>query len=215
MSAGPSTLVMYAIWGGIMAVGLLVWLIGLLMSRRAFAAGPGGGGREDEIEVEIGPDQACKEIARRLTSQSSGLSVRVLACTSDEVSARVNLYPGVAAGALAQNPDRGAMLKCKLTHTMKGTRVAWAIDTKPLSGLLETVTHVVLVLGVLALAAATVIFPLWVIPHPEPAVRWQVVQTVQVLHFQWPPIMLAFLARRRRLLVEARVGDLLSNMTFV
>jgi len=42
-----------------------------------------------------------------------------------------------------------------------------------------------------------------------------VVQTVQVLHLRWPPIMLAFLARRRRVLVEARAGDLFANMTFL
>ncbi len=215
MDAGPSTLTLYVIWAAIMAVGAVVWLIGLLMSRRAFAAGSGGSGREESIEVALGTEQACKEIARRLTSQSSGLAVRILTCTAEEVTARVNLYPGVAAGALAQNPDRGAMLKCKLAHTVKGTRVYWTIDTGPLSGMLQTVTHVVLALGVVALGAAAFIFPLWVIPHPEPAVRWQVVQTVQVLHLQWPPIMLAFLARRRRVLVEARVGDLLCNLTFV
>jgi hypothetical protein len=206
---------MYAIWIGIMAVGAVIWLIGFLMSRRAFAAAVGGGGVKEPIEIELGPEEAGKEIARRLTGQSSGLSVRVLACTANELNARVNLYPGVAAGALAQDPDRGAMLKCRLTSTMKGTRVSWSIDTRPLTGMLETATYIVLGLGVLALAAAAFIFPLWVMPHPEPAVRWQVVQTVQALHLQWPPIMLAFLARRRRVLVEARVGDLFANMTFL
>ena len=176
---------MYAIWGGIMAVGALIWLVGFLLSRRAFGAATAeGGGVKEPVEVELGPDEAGKEIARRLTGQSSGLSVRILACTSDEVSARVNLYPGVAAGALAQNPDRGAMLKCRLASTMKGTRVSWSIDTRPLTGMLETATHVVLGLGVLVLAAAAFIFPLWVMPHPEPAVRWQGVQTVQVLHLE-------------------------------
>ncbi|MBN1653906.1 MAG: hypothetical protein JXA30_09035 [Deltaproteobacteria bacterium] len=213
VDAGPDISILYIIWAAILTACALVWLLSLRMSLRAFAPRQSDT-RGEAVEVNLEPNQACKEIARRLTAQSFGLSVRILTCTSEEVTARVTLYPGVYSASLLQNDERGASLHCRLVRGLKGTRLSWTIDTLPLNGTMKKAAYALLVLGALALVAGAIIFPLWVIPSNEPAIRWQVLQTLQVMHFQWPPALIAFIARRRSALVEARVSDLLANIAF-
>lgn len=214
VDTGSNISILYVIWAAVLTVCALVWLLGLRMSRRAFTPTQSDT-RSETVEVNLEPNQACREIARRLTAQSSGLSVRVLTCTPDKITARVNLYPGVYSASLLQNPDRGASLQCRLSRGLNGTHLDWTINTRPLNGAMQTAAYVVLVLGAFALIAGAIIFPLWVIPSKEPAIRWQVLQTLQVMHFQWPPALIAFIAQRRRALLEARVADLLANLAFL
>jgi hypothetical protein len=212
MDPGPDPALVYGIYTVLMALGVAAWFFGLRQRNRTFGATSPGPSR-GEVEVEHAPDEVCKEIARRLASQSSGLSVRIDTCTAEEVRARLNLFPGSDA-TIAQHPERGGTLSCAITPSGSGSRVEWIADGRPLNRLLGVVMDLILVLGALVLVAIGLVVALLVIDHPNPAVRWQVVQTIHILHFLWPPFLFGFIARRRRALVEARVGDLLSNMKF-
>ena len=49
----------------------------------------------------------------------------------------------------------------------------------------------------------------FVVPNGHPAIRWQVVQMVQIVHVLWPPFLVAALYRRQRRAAESAVGSLL------
>ncbi len=205
--------VAYAIWAALMLVGGIAWSMGLRAAGRTFGEG-GVGPSRGMAEVPMPPEALCKEIARRLTEQAFGLSVRLEACDPHQVRAQLFTYAGSEA-AVASRPDRGATLRVAIEPDGSGSRLRWVVDGRPLVQLFGTAMKVVLVLGLCGLVAAGVLMPALVIPSEEPAVRWQVVQTIHVLHFLWPPFLIAFVARRRRALVETRTADLLNNLRFL
>lgn len=203
----------YAIWGVFLVTGITVWVLGLRSFGRTFGDGERGPER-GSASVPRPPEELCKEIAERLTEQSTGLSVRILAC--DPSAVKVRLHPLASSdAAMAQRPDDGAILVCRLEPEGAGTLLRWTVDARPLNRLFRTAMKVVLGLGFLALLAAGILVPTVIIPSPEEGVRWQVVQTLQVIHFLWPPFLLSFVANRRRAMVEARTGDMLSNLRFL
>jgi len=209
----PDLLPFYAIWGVILVTGIAAWILGLRSFGRTFGEGQRGPER-GSTTVPRPPGELCKEIAERLTEQSTGLSVRILAC--DATAVRVRLHPLASSeAAMAQRPDDGALLDCRLHPEGEGTRLTWTVDARPLNRLFRSAMKVVLVLGFLALLVAAVVIPTLVIPSPEESARWQVVQTLQISHLLWPPFLLSFVANRRRAMVEARTGDMLSNLKFL
>ncbi len=72
-----------------------------------------------------------------------------------------------------------------------------------------------LCLGVAAILAAAVVFPVLVIPSDNPAIRAQTAQVLQLVHFLWPPFLLTHQARRARSVVADRIGDLMANLPYV
>ena len=204
---------LYAIWAILMLAGGTAWVLGLRAWGNTFGEGERGPAR-GQTTVPRPPAKLCKEIARRLSEQSAGLSVRVLAC--DETMVKARLFPLASSqAALAQRPDEGALLRCRLEADGTGTHLSWTVDGRPLNRAFRTAMKVVLGLGFLALLIAGVVVPTVIIPSPEEGVRWQVVQTIQVIHVLWPPFLLAFVARRRRAMVEARTGDMLANLAYL
>ncbi len=213
MQPEPDLLPFYLVWLVIQLAGVTAWIFGLRSYRRTFGAGERGPER-GSVTVPRPPETLCKEIAERLTEQSTGLSVRILAC--DPSAVRVRLFPMASSdAAMAQRPGDGAVLQCRLEPEGEGTHLTWTVDARPLNRLFRTGMKVILGLAFLALLFAAVVMPTLVIPSQEEALRWQVVQTMQVLHFLWPPFVLAFVANRRRAMVEARTGDMLANLPFL
>jgi hypothetical protein len=203
----------YAIWAVVMVVGIVLWALGLRAHGRTFGEQRSAPSR-GVTEVPTPPAELCTMIARRLTDQGSGLSVRIQEC--DERGVRAQLFPHVGTdAALATRPDHGATLRCTLQRDGEGSRVSWVVDGRPVTQMFDTAMRAVLALGLCALVAAGVLVPALVISSSEPAVRWQVVQTIQIMHFLWPPFLIAFVARRRRAHVETRTADMLSNLRFL
>jgi hypothetical protein len=52
----------------------------------------------------------------------------------------------------------------------------------------------------------------YVIPNHSPQVRWQALQSFQVVHLLWPPFSLASVHRASRVAAVARIESLLANL---
>jgi hypothetical protein len=69
-------------------------------------------------------------------------------------------------------------------------------------------------LGLIALAVGGWAVFTYVASSPEPAVRWQTVQMVHVVHFLWPPFLFGALYRRGMQGVAAQFEALAHNLPY-
>jgi hypothetical protein len=69
-------------------------------------------------------------------------------------------------------------------------------------------------LGLAALVGGFLLLWFLVVPDPNPAVRVQVVQMVQAVHFLWPPFLVGALYRRGRNTIVSTLDLLISNLPY-
>jgi len=67
-------------------------------------------------------------------------------------------------------------------------------------------------LGLPVMLAVGLIVWLFVIPSEEPAVRWQVLQCLQIVHALWPPFMVIGMYSRGRRHSKTFVSNLLTTL---
>lgn len=70
-------------------------------------------------------------------------------------------------------------------------------------------------LGLIALVVGFAVIQTWLASHPNPAVHWQSVQMVHVVHFLWPPFLFAGIFRRVRSHVRTTFDSLVHNLPYV
>jgi len=70
------------------------------------------------------------------------------------------------------------------------------------------------VLGLIAIVVGYWAIATYVIPSPDPGVRWQAVQMVQAVHFLWPPFLFGARYRRSVREVTAQFQALANNLPF-
>lgn len=70
----------------------------------------------------------------------------------------------------------------------------------------------ILIAALVAIVGVAIVMEKWVIPSAEPGIRWQAVQTCQLVHLLWPPFMLSALYRRGRESNLSRLETLLVNL---
>lgn len=217
------------------AIGLFAWLAGVAALARAAASTPrpapdsdlgfgATGGFEPEadeggpapaervagaIEVEGHPADLADRAAATLAAMGGeGFGpVRVLSRTDNRVDF-VGLHrPG---GSASARVVRG-QLRLEPAAEHGRTRVEYAVDPETSKLLLHFGA------GISALGLAILVglsWGLWtyVAESPNPGVRAQTVQIIQVMHALWPPFMMAWVSRSRqaslRGAVEGLVGDL-------
>jgi len=68
------------------------------------------------------------------------------------------------------------------------------------------------VLGLAALVASFLVFQYYVVDNPDPGIRWQTFQALQVSHFLWPPFLFAALYRKRYSGVRSALDALAHNL---
>ncbi|MFO0948130.1 MAG: hypothetical protein U1D30_19790 [Planctomycetota bacterium] len=71
---------------------------------------------------------------------------------------------------------------------------------------------IALVLGLASIVVAIVIMERFVISNPSPAIRWQSVQAVQVVHFIWPPFLFAGIYRQQRGVLTRTLESTIHNL---
>jgi hypothetical protein len=54
----------------------------------------------------------------------------------------------------------------------------------------------------------------YVVPSPNPGVRGQAVQMVQVCHLLWPPFLFTALSRQPARMIQARVSAMIHNLPY-
>lgn len=63
-------------------------------------------------------------------------------------------------------------------------------------------------IGLAAIIIGFVLFKLYIVPHPNLAIRGQTFQMLQVIHLLWPPFLAVLLGRTRKLAGKAVAGYL-------
>jgi len=203
---------LYAVWIGIMAAGAAAWTGALYHHIRVFGV-EGGRLATGQVDLKVPVEKALQAIADHFAAPGGGLSARI--GRRGECSLDVLISPGVMDPAsFASSPDRRGRLVVTAAPRETGCRLSWTYDGGPLVRPMGAWSAGFLVAGAAALLLAAFAMPVFVIVHPAPAVRWQVIQTVHVLHFVWPPFIVALLARRRAALVRVQVEDYLANLVF-
>ena len=165
------------------------------------------------VDLEGSPEGVAKRLAQQLATSSGPVLGRVLEADHREV--RAELRPNVATRRDGGYTTATALLVCHIDERIEGCRVEYSLDLQQLGRGLRTATTLVLCLGVAAILAAAVVFPVLVIPSDNPAIRAQTAQVLQLVHFLWPPFLLTHQARRARSVVADRIGDLMANLPYV
>jgi hypothetical protein len=117
-------------------------------------------------------------------------------------------------GSSAQGPSAGVRRgRFRLIPSGSCTRIQYAIEM-PSGRILLGLGWLFVILGFVALAATCIVMFGYVLPSPDPSIRGQAVQTVQVIHFLWPPFLFGSLSRQPARLVRARVEALVHNLPY-
>ena len=93
------------------------------------------------------------------------------------------------------------------------TRIDWGCGPFHLGWMLKA-AWAIQCCGLIALIAGCLAIYHFVISSPDPAVRWQTVQMVQVIHFLWPPFLFGGLYRKVMQETAARLDTLASNLPY-
>jgi hypothetical protein len=213
---------------GIAAVGTIAWLAGLSVmaratrERRARAEeaaarfdvedATAGGTIVGEAEVEGRPEQLSEKLAGLLAREGLGPlgPVKIVACDRNELV----FEPGGASPGSPGYAQAGVYRgRFRFTPTGSRTRVEYAIEAS--SGrVLIGLGWLFIVLGLAALIVSCWAMFAYVIPSPNPGVRGQAVQMVQIVHFLWPPFLFAALSRQPARWISARVDALVNNLPY-
>jgi len=234
MTAEVAKMIVYSIT----AVGAVVWVSGLMflihsVPKRSGGTGlwpgrlggmgnmpaPSEGGRLEEspyglprglivgrAEIPGTPGGLSAKAAAILAREQ----LKILERTEDRVVFE-GVGPNLSGAAVGQHVRRG-----ELRFTATGgdrTGVDYAIAVPEWRGLLIA-GAIVQGLGLVALVVGFFAMITWVIPNPNPAIRGQSFQMLQVVHVLWPPFLLGTLYRMRRRTVQARFEVLVHNLPY-
>jgi hypothetical protein len=221
METDPSTWIVIALT----TVGAVVWLAGLAVMARATrelrARAQDAAARFDieersaagtlvgEGEVDGRPEDLSEKLAGLLARESMPPfgPVKIVACDRGElVFESAGLNAGTAAGGV-----RGG--RFRFSPVGSRTRIEYAIEA-PSGRVLIASGWLFIVLGLAALVAGCWIMFAYVVPSPNPGVRGQAVQMVQVCHLLWPPFLFAALSRQPARMIQARVSAMIHNLPY-
>ena len=117
---------------------------------------------------------------------------------------------------MISQPGRGVAVLDTATFTFRPsggeTAVTYRASLARLARFCRRGAAIFLVLGVVALVAASYLMLSIVVVHQKLPVRYQVFQTVQVVHFLWPPLLFAFIYKRARRSASTLFRTLLANL---
>jgi hypothetical protein len=94
------------------------------------------------------------------------------------------------------------------------SRVEWVVELINMRWLLR-LGALFQVAGLIAIAVGFWAIFTYVISSPDPAIRWQTVQMVQVVHFLWPPFLFAALYRRGKRTLSAQLHAWTNNLPYL
>jgi hypothetical protein len=211
----------------ITAVGAVAWLAGLVVMLRASRErvaranesaeqytleGPSPPGTIiGSAEISGSSEALSTKLAERLARDGLGSfgPVKILSSTPKEVifeAAGTNLG---SAGYSGSGFRRGNV---RFGGFGSRTRVDYAVEISP-RGVLLALGWVALALGLIALVVTPWLQFTYVLPNAN--LRTQAIQTVQMVHFLWPPFLFAFLSGQPRRIVRAQMEALVNNLPYI
>ena len=208
----------FTIFTAILGGGAVVWLITLLMHRRVFRAvdpmEPQVLAR-GEVLIEAPASEVSEKAVAALRGGLQGIGpIRLEEGDDNRIAGEVS-FVNSSRGATGRSPVGGGMrFEVELSPLGSRTSAIYRILGTG-AGCLKTVSALfvyLLIPGVLL--AAGYLVPTFIISSEEPAVRYQVFQTCQIIHFLWPPFLFAGLSRRVVRAVTRSLTSVLANSAF-
>jgi hypothetical protein len=167
-------------------VGVLVWMWAMRLYGKMVAEP-----REQSSTIQIQdhpPDEALKLVVA--TSNQAAMLER------PDPNTLLTTFMGMDVRFLAAPQGVGTVLTTEIDAT-RFTRI-----TTGIMGVLLFVLAPLVLVGVAAV--------LWnnVAPNPNPAVRWQALQIMQIIHILWPPFLVYFIHKRTLSMVKSAITRL-------
>ena len=210
----------HLILNSIAAVAVVVWLAGLrfilvaarqprvddgLDSIEAADRLPIQGMAEVDGEPEDLALSAASILAKGLGGQIS--PVRIVSQTAEAV-----VFEGDSASTAP-----GRFVRCGAIHFARidqgRTRIEYGLGV-PQGKALLYVGAIFQALGLAAIAAGYWLLDAYVVDAPNPGVRAQAIQMVQVCHFLWPPFLLGALYRQRQRALRSIFDTFVCNLPY-
>ena len=160
-----------------------------------------------EAEVDGTSEELSAKLAKLLARDGLGPlgPVKIVSCDRREL---VFETLGPISG-----PSVGRRGWFRLAPAGKRTRIEYAVETS--SGrVLLGLGWLILFLGLAGLIAGVWLEFTYVVPSPDPNIRTQAVQMVQVVHLLWPPFLFANLSRQPARMLRTRVESLVNNLPY-
>ncbi len=206
---------------GTTLVGAIAWLWGLAVVARAARERRASASEADwgfdaaadayppgsvtgAVEVAGRPEDLADKLAASLTRDGVIGPVKILGADARAVRFEPAM-PGQAGFRRGQ---------VRLEAIGPNARLEYAIELTSWPKILIALGWGSLGLALAALIAGPVLMIAFVLPSPEPAVRWQSAQIFQIVHFLWPPFLFAALARSLPRTIRGRVETLLHNLPY-
>jgi len=215
--------IFWVIWG----CGAAFWAFNLYRVNRSLGSSPGAGGVMDlpsdgsrpggDVEGEAVVPLDVNEVSRRLSLFFATNLQGALGALEITESSRERLSVTEMSDMTTHRSQRGLVLD-KATFdfrpTGSETTVTYRADLARLKRFCRAGASIFLVLGAVALAAATYVMLSIVVVHAQSGVRYQVFQTLQIVHFLWPPLLFTYIYTRSRRAVATLLETLLANLPY-
>ena len=214
-------MIFWIIWG----CGAALWVFDLYRVKRSLGKRAGAGGvmdlpadgarPGDDVEGEAVVPLDADEVNRRLSMFFATHLQGALGALEITESSRQRLSVTEVSGMTTHRSQKGIVLDAAtfdFRTTGSGTTVTYRAGLGRLKRFCRTGASVFLVLGAVALATASYIMLCIVVVHPRLGIRYQVFQTLQTVHFLWPPLLFAYIYGRSRHAVATLFEALLANL---
>lgn len=209
--------------GVIVAIGAVFWLTGLQFLTGSTRAVKSSQPDESDppftesrnrlagtAEVDGQPSVLAIKAASLLARNSPFGPVKIVEKADDRIKFE-RLGPGIANQPAARWFRQGDL---RFVTAGRGRcRIEWAVELAKMGWLLLW-GLLFQVFGLVALVVGGWAIYTYVVSSPDPAVRWQTLQMLQVGHFLWPPFLFGSLYRRGRREVAAQFEALANNLPF-
>ena len=165
-----------------------------------------------EAEVAGHPEELSEKLARLLAREGMGPlgPVKVVSCSPGEVT-----FESAGMSPVSPRHDQAVFRRGRFRLTPSGSRtcIAYAIEM-PNGRVMLGLGWLFVLLGLVALTAGITIVFVSILPSPNPNVRGQAFQIVQVVHFLWPPFLFGSLSRQPARFLRGRVEALVHNLPY-
>jgi hypothetical protein len=221
MSAETAERLFWAITVGM----ALIWLIGIRYALSRIGR-PSETTEDDDRYAAYAPeevtgeeivtgrrDAVAKKLADRLAagfgSQNASF-LKITACSPERVA--FEPMPGTPQPGLGISFQSGEMA---LRQQGDRVRIRYAINLQRYASIMRLVTYLVcFVYGGLFVIGAPLLIWFLVLRSNDPNLRWQVLQTFQMVHGVWPPFLVGGLYTRNRAAAGRYFQTLLANLEY-
>jgi hypothetical protein len=198
---------------GITVLGSCLWLCGLifvaetaLRKPRGGTGGPAARLISGHVPMERIPPQFIDQVTAALAQSNLGIqsTIRILEKTRTRVEFEGTRGVGFALGRGRIELGSEGSLPSGISYSFDVAGGRWMLK---LAGIF-------LALGLAAIVIGYLVVTTHAVPSPLPAVRWQTLQGIQIIHFLWPPFLFAGLYRRIQRVLKDQFETLIHNLPY-